>query len=259
MKKDYIIVIDSGIGGLSTLSECIKKTNQNYIYIADNKNIPYGSHTADEIKQFLCEILLKLKKKCSFKIVLLACNTATTSSIVWLRKRFKNLIFIGTEPAINVAVNLSYKKVLVLTTPTTANQIKFKNLLKNQHSKIDVLSIESLANDIEVHLKKHTYFSYAKLLKDVIYISKTCKNYDCIVLGCTHYVLIKNLLQKFTNIALVDGNIGVSTQLAKQACNLGIKPIKQYNIKFINTLGLRCVNQNNKKILSQILANKEIL
>ena len=59
MKKDYILVIDSGIGGLSTLSEIVQVFPFNYIYYADNKNSPYGSHSTDEVLKFLCEIIDK--------------------------------------------------------------------------------------------------------------------------------------------------------------------------------------------------------
>ena len=136
MKKDYIVVIDSGLGGLSTLAECVKNVKTNYIYVADNKNHPYGTHSKREITSFLIDIIINLKKFCDFKIVILACNTATTSSIESLRRRFPELIFIGTEPAIKLAYNFSYRNILALTTPATAAQQKFiSNILLMKQGK----------------------------------------------------------------------------------------------------------------------------
>ncbi len=260
MKKDYIVVIDSGIGGLSTLAECIKKQNNyNYLYVSDNKHCPYGAHSNTEIQSFLSEIIVKLRQKCSFSIVLLACNTATTTSIEHLRNTFKDIHFIGTEPAINLANKLSFKNILALTTPATARQKKFIDLKSKQSSKISVLAISTLAKNIENYFANKSYFSYAELLKDVMKVVTKSQNYDSIVLGCTHYVFIKNLLQKFTKIPTIDGNAGVCKELARRANILGVAPQKKHSVKFLNTKDIISINQNNKKILSQILANAENL
>ncbi len=259
MKNNYIIVIDSGIGGLSTLAKCIKYNKLNYYYIADNKNIPYGSRSQQEIQLFLCEIITNLKKICDFKIVILACNTATTTSINYLRNKFKDLIFIGTEPAIKLAYNNGYNNILTLTTPATATQSKFINLKNSIPCKTQILSISSLAQNIEQFLLTKSYFSYAKLLKDIIKIVNTSKDFDCVVLGCTHYVFIKPYIRNFTKIKLIDGNDGVQKQLAKFANSLGYATYDNFRVKFDNTFNDNAVKQNYKKILGQILANAEVL
>ena len=112
MKKEYILVVDSGIGGLSILAQMLKLFNSNIVYFADNKHCPYGSHSRAEILNFLVKIIDKIRKKYNLKIVVLACNTATTSAILHLRKKYKDLVFIGTEPALNLANQLNYKQIL---------------------------------------------------------------------------------------------------------------------------------------------------
>ena len=202
----------------------------------------------------MAEIITNLKKICDFKIVVLACNTATATSIEFLRKKFKNIVFIGTEPAVKLAYNRGYKKILVLTTPTTAKQQKFKDLKSSIPCNINVLSIPNLAKDIENFVTCKSYFSYAKLLENIIKITTEAKGCDCIVLGCTHYVFLKQYLRKFTDIKLVDSNDGVQKQLSKIANNLGVCSCDNFRVKFGNSLMCKASNQIYKKILSQILA-----
>ena len=259
MKKDYIVFIDSGIGGLSTLASCIKYNKNNYLYVADNKNIPYGSHSEKDIQLFLAEIIIKLKKFYNFKIVVLACNTATTTSIEYLRARFQDLLFIGTEPAIKLAYKNSRKNILAITTPATARQQKFIELKNSLNCNIEVLTINNLAKNIEEYVLNKSFFSYAKLLKNIFYIIEQSKKFDCLVLGCTHYVFLKPYLKKFTNIALLDGNEGVQKQLQKIIYKSNIKQNDNFCIKFYNTLNLKSLKENYKKILSQILANEKLL
>ena len=259
MENDYIVVIDSGIGGLSTLAKCINGSKMNYYYVADNKNIPYGSHSTKEIQTYLAEIIVNLKKKCDFKIVILACNTATTTSIQYLRNRFKDLIFIGTEPAIKLAYNHSYRNILTITTPATAKQNKFRSLKNSLPCNIKVLSLAGLASNIERYIMTKSYLSYANLLKDIMKIVVISQGFDCIVLGCTHYIFLKQYLKKYTNIRLVDGNDGVKKQLSRIMKQLNKTNNDKFRIKFYNTLSQRATNQIYKKILGQILANAENL
>ena len=259
MKNDYIVVIDSGIGGLSTLAACLKQHKLNYYFIADNKNLPYGTHNSQEIQSFLTEIIVNLKKKCDFKIVILACNTATTTSIEYLRNMFQDLAFIGTEPAIKLAYNNGYKHILALTTPATAKQQKFIKLKNSIPCDIKTLCIDNLAENIEQFITNKSIFSYAKLLRNIMKIAVTSKSFDCIVLGCTHYVFLREYLSKFTKIKLFDGNAGVQKQLTKTLSNMTCNNYDNFRIKFDNTLNRKGSKQIYKKILSQILANKEIL
>ena len=99
-----ILFIDSGIGGLSTLASSYNLTQANYIYFADNKFAPYGTKSDKFLKERLSTIVNYFSKKRNISMVVLACNTATTSTIKFLREKFPNLIFVGTEPAYNIAI-----------------------------------------------------------------------------------------------------------------------------------------------------------
>ena len=167
MKKEYILFIDSGTGGLSTLCEVYKMISANFIYFADNKNCPYGSHKKNEIFGFLKGIIDKVRSKYNVKLVVLACNTATTSSIFKLRRTYPGLTIVGTEPAIKLAETLGFKNILMISTPVTAKQKKFKSLKLSLNSKVVALKMPTFAKDIENYLAEtviHDETALARLL-----------------------------------------------------------------------------------------------
>lgn len=254
MKKDYILFIDSGIGGLSTLSETFKNTPANYLYFADNKHSPYGNHSKIKIYSYIHNIVSQLIKTYNIKIIVLACNTATTASIEKLRKEFAYIKFIGTEPAINVAYKNNYNKILSIATPATIKQNKYKQLMLKVNANVCNLSISTFAKCIEEYYTSNSLCSYFNMLKNIYLIAHKSNNFDCLVLGCTHYVLLKDKICKIANKPAFDGNLGVSKQVQ-------IWYAKNYNPKNINK-GVKFLfsNENNnlkqiyKKIFNEILA-----
>jgi len=215
MNNNYIGVLDSGIGGLTTLKE-IKKIlpNENYIFYADSKNNPYGEKPIKELHSIVKNIVDYFINK-KVKLIVIACNTATTRLIHKLRKEYPNMIFIGTEPAIKVACDNNYKNILVLGTPSTIKSKRTSILIKDykkEHQNIYLVACEGLANAIET--KNNSQIN--KLLDKYLnpYINK---NIDSIVLACTHYPIIKNKIKKyFSNIKIIDGNKGVAKQVKYQ-------------------------------------------
>ena len=148
------------------------------------------------------------------KAVVIACNTATTRCIKSLREDFPNMPFIGTEPAVKLAANSDAKKILVLATPGTIRSERLETLVKDNQKKdqtIDLLACPGLADTIEFNLDEDNSKIEQKLdelLKD------SDKDYDAIVLGCTHYSLIKPMIQKFFPTAkLIDGNEGIARRV----------------------------------------------
>ena len=103
-------ILDSGIGGTTILKE-IKKLlpKEEFIYYADNKNNPYGEKTEEEIYKIVNNIVkfLMYEKKC--KMIVIACNTATTRCMKRLKEQYKEIPFVGTVPAIKVACDNNYK------------------------------------------------------------------------------------------------------------------------------------------------------
>ena len=254
MKKEYILFIDSGVGGLSTLCEVYKVLPANYIYFADNKNAPYGNHTHDKIYEFVKEIIESVSKKYLVKMVVLACNTATTSSIKRLRSKFQTIKFVGTEPAIKLAYNKNNKRILSVVTPATSSQTKYKHLVSSLDAYIKNLPLKTFAKSIEDYYSKKQIWANFLMQKNIYTIAQKAKNFDCVVLGCTHYILAKDKICKIANLSAFDGNFGVSKQVlfwhAKIYNNFEINP----HIKFLVSDKNKSTSQNYKKIFYEILA-----
>ena len=236
--KTSIGIFDSGIGGVTVLKECLKICpNNKYIYISDSKNNPYGEKTKEEIINYSDNITRYLIDK-GCKIIIIACNTASTISVKYLRNKYKKIDFIAIEPAIKQAyINNTDNGCLIMATPGTLNSDKFKELYNKYHKdNFYILPCKNLANLIENDEtdKIHKYLE-EKLLK---YKNKV----SSIVLGCTHYPLIKKEINKFLpNITFYDGSIGVSKKLKEIINNKKYTETKQ-KIIFIDTN-----NEKNKK------------
>ena len=210
--NNKIGIFDSGIGGLTTLEE-IKKLlpNEDYIYYADSKNNPYGEKSDEELLSIVKNIVEFLLSK-KVKIIVIACNTATTRCIEALRRDYPMINFVGTEPAIKVACDKGFKNTLVLATPGTISSEKVHKLVqdnKNDDQEIYLLACDGLANAIEKNDEEKINSILNNLLNDY-----KDKNIDSIVLGCTHYPIIKDKIQSFFPSAkLIDGNIGVAKRV----------------------------------------------
>lgn len=208
-------IFDSGIGGLTTLEEIRRiLPNEDYIFYADSKNNPYGEKSIDELNTITKNIVNKLLAK-DVKLIVIACNTATTQCINYLRKEFPSMIFVGTEPAIKVACDNNYKNTLVMATPGTISSNRTHELIDNnkkEYENIYLVPCDRLANAIERNDEKDIDL----ILHDNLDKFKNIK-IDAVVLGCTHYPIIKDKIQTFfPNSILIDGNIGVAKRVKNQ-------------------------------------------
>lgn len=188
MNKNLKIgVFDSGIGGVTVLKEIIKVLpNEDYIYYSDSKNNPYGDKTDFEIKQFCKEIVdFLIKKGC--KIIVIACNTASAKAAEFLREKYKDIDIIAIEPAYKMIHDYSENhNTIVMATKGTIESEKFQKLYnKYNNNKTELLPCSGLADIIEKNeiekIKKYLQENLGKYQGKV-------KN---VVLGCTHYPLIK--------------------------------------------------------------------
>lgn len=207
--KRPILFFDSGVGGLSTLFECVKiLPNEKFFYYADEINMPFGNKMAKALTKSIEQTISNLISQTDPKVVVLACNTASALVLQRLRMCFKDILFVGTEPAVILALK-TYKKPLVLCTKIT-----------NEHSKI--LNFCKIYKNVEVFCPKNLAFlveQNAQELKNITqFLPKELKicatDFDCVVLGCTHYILVKKQISKyFNNIPVFDGNRGVANRL----------------------------------------------
>ena len=168
--------------------------NESIIYLSDNLNSPYGNKSKEEIKNFSTKNTNWLIEK-GCKIIVVACNTATTNSIDYLRNTYK-IPFVGVEPAIKPAANNTKTGVVgVLATKGTLTSNLF-NITSNDYCS-EIKIIESDGKGL-VELIENGIFSGEKLEKMLkLFIDPMISaNIDYLVLGCTHYPLISKSLKK---------------------------------------------------------------
>ena len=206
-------IFDSGVGGTSIWKEVAKMLpHENTIYLADSANAPYGEKPKEEILQLsIKNTELLLDRGC--KMIIVACNTATTNAIDYLRSHYP-VPFIGIEPAIKpAALHTKTKNVGVLATKGTLSSSLFHNTSKLFAEGITVLEQEGKglvelieAGKIESEEMKKLLHGYLQPMLN--------QNIDCLVLGCTHYPylvpVLKDMLPEHINI--IDSGEAVARQ-----------------------------------------------
>ncbi len=212
--KSPIGVFDSGIGGISVLAELIKMLpHEEFIYFADTLHAPYGTKPESVVKELSLKTADFLYSK-GTKSIVVACNTATSAAIVEMRQRYPFPV-IGMEPAVKLAVEWGGKgTILVMATPLTLKSLKFNDLVgrHRQHVEIKLLPCEGLVDIIE---KDHNNVREIHEYLSGVFSGIDRKGISAVVLGCTHYVLIKKEIAHALGgeIRIIDGNYGTAMRL----------------------------------------------
>lgn len=208
---------DSGLGGLSVLKESIKLLpGEDYIYLGDSANAPYGTKSKEEVRT-VSERNLNYLKERGAKAVVIACNTATSAAADYLRNKYRDFPIIGVEPAIKPAVTAHRgKKILVMATPMTLREKKFRELMDRYKEEAEIVPIEceGLMEFVEAgDFPSHRLDAY---LKNHLLTEKAAES-AAIVLGCTHYPFIKSEILGAIGreLPMYDGGRGTAKQLVR--------------------------------------------
>jgi glutamate racemase len=231
-------IFDSGVGGTSIWKE-IKTLlpNETTIYLSDSKNAPYGEKTRQEIIDLsIKNTHFLLEKKC--KLIVVACNTATTNAIKTLRQRF-NIPFIGIEPAIKpAALNTKTNSIGVLATQGTLSSALFEETSSALNHEIKV--IEKVGKGLVELIEKGMLHSKEMTLLLTNYIQPMVdQNVDSLVLGCTHYAYLIPQIRKIVGpkMTIIDSGEAVARQ-TKAVLNaeqlLNKKALKSMHQFYIN-------------------------
>ena len=219
-----IAVIDSGVGGISVLRELLKiMPRENYLYLGDSANAPYGSRSLQEVLNITRDNLEYLKNR-GIKALVIACNTATSAAAKKLREENPSLPIIGIEPAIKPAALIGdHPKVLVMATPLTLKEEKFLALAEQFRSSADFLPLpcDKLAALIESgNLDSNEIKNY---ISELLSPYKN-ENVDAVVLGCTHYPHVKHIIASHfpENVVIIDGGEGTARQTKRRLSELGL-------------------------------------
>ena len=223
-------IIDSGIGGVTIFREILKSIPKgHFIYYSDSINNPYGDKSKKEILDILDNVVTKLiDMGCT--IIVIACNTASSIGVSYLREKYRKILFIATEPAYKMVHDYNPQgKTLVMATRGTIESEKFLELYHkyDNHNTI-LLSCIGLAELIENNKDVSKYLN--ELLGKY-------KDIDNVVLGCTHYPLIKSEIKKVLgDITFYDGAKGVTKELLRvlKIHNINYE-YEELEIKFIDS------------------------
>lgn len=211
-------VFDSGLGGITVLSEALRMMpDEDYLYYADTRHVPYGEKPKEAVKRYVEDAVEELVGK-GIDGLVIACNTATSIAVKALRSSYTFPI-VGMEPAVKPAVlknSGSGKRVLVFATNLTLKEAKFRELVTSVDTEhiVDFMALPelvTLAEELafegdaadEVLRRKLSEFDLGK--------------YGTVVLGCTHFPLFKKNFQRLlpNHIDLIDGAYGTVRHLRK--------------------------------------------
>lgn len=238
MNKQPIGIFDSGVGGTSIWKEIHRLLpNENTIYLADSKNAPYGTKGKEAIiKLSIKNTEYLLNKDC--KLIVVACNTATTNAIDYLRKTYP-VPFIGIEPAIKpAALKTKTNAIGILATKGTLSSTLFSKTSELFTSNIRV--VEQVGEGIvELIENGKLHADEMKALLKLYLQPMLDANIDYLVLGCTHYPYLMPLLIDLlpNNVKIIDSGEAVARQTKAV--------LKEHNV----------LNTQNKKSKSLFFTN----
>lgn len=223
-KQAAIGVFDSGLGGISVLHEIRHLLPaESLIYIADSAHVPYGEKSSAFIVQRSLAISEFLVAQ-SVKAIVVACNTATAAAVTELRQRWPGLLIVAMEPAVKPAVHASRSgKIGVLATTGTLRSARFAALLERFASDVEVITqpcpgLVELIEDgqLDSPATRELLSGYVTPL-----LQAGC---DTLILGCTHYPLIKPLLQRLvpSHVQLIDTGGAVARRLRSELGKQGL-------------------------------------
>ena len=243
-------VFDSGLGGLTVVSAITEIFNgADIFYVADTAHAPYGEKIPEQILDRCLIITNFLINKHKIDALIIACNTATSAAISYLRQKFPMLIVIGTEPGIKPAIEFTKNgNVGVLATPATLKGDKYQLLVNqlslNKSVKLFEQACPGLVEQIE---KGEINTSKTTTMLEHWLKPMSLNSVDTIVLGCTHYPLVNETIKKIMgkNINLIDTGSAIAKRLqilSKQKGHIN-KGLLNICIYFTGEINTKMVNE----------------
>ena len=232
MINEYIGVLDSGVGGLSILSELYKvMPDKNYIYVGDTKNIPYGTKTPFEVYSYTKDILNYFLKN-NVKNVVIACNTTSAVAYDELKKEFENKlkIFPLIQSIASYAVEglKDNDTIALLATRATVNSKKYEQEINKINSKINVVYIDCTGFVEIVENRLYSNPKSIELIKSKLEIVKK-SGARRVILGCTHYPYLIEIFKKILDVEYFNPAISLAQKVKNEINFKGSGEIKFYS------------------------------
>ena len=204
--KQAIGFIDSGVGGLTVMKEAIKQLpHESMIYLGDSKRCPYGVKTTEEVRQYTWEMVEFLLEK-KVKMIVIACNTATAAALEYIKGKVDIPVIGVIQPgSIAAATQTKNKQIAILATKGTIESGLYQTLIAEKSQGVVVegkacLNFASIVENGEVGSEKAE-----KMIHEALE-PLARKEFDTVVLGCTHYPLLRDSIQKVfgSEVCLID-------------------------------------------------------
>jgi glutamate racemase len=218
MDSRPIGIMDSGSGGIS-IYEALRKElpREQFIYIGDHACVPYSDKSKSFIKKRVTDILASFIAM-NVKCIVIACNTATVVGIDHYRKKFPDIPIIGVVPVIKTAVALTKTKcIAVISTPVTTKSTYQRNLIKKFAHGVSVITLGN--NRIVALIEKGSHGAYQSIREDITAMKKDIENrdVDVIVLGCTHFPLVRNEFERIfgKHVSVIDSGAAVARHVRR--------------------------------------------
>lgn len=181
-------VFDSGIGGLTVLKTLIDRYPKNeYIYYGDTLNLPYGSKTKEELQQLSrCDVEFLLSK--NVDIIIIACGTVSSNCLTYLKDNYSIPIYDIISPTIKYLNNSNKTSIGIIATNATIDSHIFKNNLQKEVYEIKTPKLVPL-------IENNNLDNIDIIINE--YLCEYKNKIDLLVLGCTHYPIIKERINNY--------------------------------------------------------------
>ncbi|MFT2109694.1 glutamate racemase [Marinomonas sp. 2405UD68-3] len=211
-----IAVFDSGVGGTSVLDHLQSKLpHTRFYYFMDNLYRPYGKLTLSTLhKRLLAKLRTAIQMVPTIDLIVVACNTASTQGLDFLRAS-TNIPIVGVVPAIKPASAMSQKSVGLLATPATVKSAYVNNLVEQY---VPDKPVYLYGSTELVHLAEEKFWkgsvSLSKVRRELQALS-IHQDVDCLVLGCTHFPILKEEIQAILgeSVQLIDSGSAIAERV----------------------------------------------
>jgi glutamate racemase len=253
MDERPIGVFDSGVGGLTVLHEClVTLPHEDFVYLGDGARLPYGPRPLDEVRRFAREIGAYLEAQ-GVKLVVVACNSATAAALPELQTELRVPVVGVIAPEAHAAVQATRnRRIGLLATQATVSSGRYEELVRALDAGAEVVSVacprlvpliegdDPFAEETAIAVRE-----YAEPLK--------AAGVDTVILGCTHYPLIRPILQRVfgRDVTLVFSADETAREVAETLARKRIEhdPAREGAYRFVTTGDTEAFREMGRRFL----------
>lgn len=209
MRQLPIGFIDSGVGGLTVVKQSLKQLpNESIIYLGDNARCPYGERSTEEVREYIWELTQFLLKK-QIKMLVIACNTGTAAALDDVRKQL-NIPVVGViHPGSRAAIKVTNsQRIGIIGTRKTIESKMYERTLLEKVAELQLTSV-ACPQFVDIVERQTQLQDESKQYIQEVLVPINEANVDTLILGCTHYPLLKKEIQDVvgSQVTLVDSGV----------------------------------------------------